>query len=57
MDSEKAFDELIDFIAAANPQGVLAFHPSEETKERVADLTSREKAEGLSGDEKSELDH
>jgi hypothetical protein len=57
MDSEIAFDEVTDFIAATNPQGVLAFQPSEETKERVADLISREKAEGLSGEEKSELDH
>jgi hypothetical protein len=36
---------------------VIAFRPSEEAKARVADLILREKTEGLSEDEKSELDH
>jgi len=57
MNSEKAYDEVVDFIAANNPRGVIAFQPSDESKDRVADLISREKSEGLSADEKSELDH
>ena len=48
---------MIEFIAASSPQNVIAFRPSEEAKARVADLIFREKTEGLSNDEKSELDH
>lgn len=57
MTPEKAYDEVVDFIAANNPRGVLAYRPSKETKDRVADLIFREKSEGLPHDEKSELDH
>lgn len=49
-------DEIADFIAENNPGGVLAFHPSAETKDRLAVLISREKTTVLSPDEKSELD-
>jgi len=57
MNTSKAYDEIADFIAANNPRGVIAFQPSEESKDRVADLISREKTEGLSRDKESELDH
>lgn len=57
MQTNKAYDEVIEFIASSSPQNVVAFRPSEETKARVADLLAREKTEGLSADEKSELDH
>jgi hypothetical protein len=56
MHHNKAFDEVIEFIASSSPQNVIAFHPSEEAKARVADLIFREKTEGLREDEKSELD-
>lgn len=56
MNSEKAYNEVVDFIAVNNPRGVIAFRPSAEAKSRVADLILREKATGLSADEKSELD-
>ena len=56
MTREKAYDEVVDFIAANNPRGVIAFRPSAEAKSRVADLILREKTTGLSTDEKSELD-
>lgn len=52
----KAYDEVIEFIALNNPRGVMAFRPSAEAKDRVADLISREKTDDLSADEKSELD-
>ncbi len=42
------YDEVADFIASNNPQGVIPFRPSVEAKARVADLISREKGEGLS---------
>jgi hypothetical protein len=57
MQSNKAYDEVIEFIAASSPQNVIAFRPSTETKSRVADLILRDKTEGLPDDEKSELDH
>ena len=56
MNFSKVYDEVGDSIAANNPRGIIAFRPSDESKDRVADLISREKTEGLSSDEKSELD-
>jgi hypothetical protein len=54
----KAYEELIDFIAAeTDPQKMIAFQPSEETRARVWELIRREKNEGLTADEKLELDH
>ena len=57
MQPNKVYDEVIEFIASSNPQNVIAFSPSEEAKARVEDLIFREKTDGLSEDEKSELDH
>jgi hypothetical protein len=57
MQPNKVYDEVIEFIASSSPQNVIAFRPSEEATARVADLIFREKIEGLSEDEKSELDH
>ena len=57
MQPNKVYDEVIEFIASSIPQNVIAFRPSEEAKARVTDLIFREKTEGLSEDEKSELDH
>ncbi len=57
MSTVKAYEEVIDFIAAdTSPDSVIRFFPSASVKERVADLLSREKTEGLLEDEKSELD-
>ncbi|MBM3224894.1 MAG: hypothetical protein FJZ47_13975 [Candidatus Tectomicrobia bacterium] len=57
MSALKAYDEVIEFIAAIDPDKVLAFRPSEATRQRVADLIDREKTTGLSSEEKAELDH
>ena len=57
MQPNKVYDEVIEFIAASSPQNAIAFRPSEEAKAHVADLIFREKTEGISEDEKSELDH
>ncbi|MBI1996478.1 MAG: hypothetical protein HYU31_16525 [Deltaproteobacteria bacterium] len=52
----RAYEEIIDFIAAGTtPKRVIAFQPSEEVKARVADLIHREKTNGLSSEESSEL--
>jgi hypothetical protein len=58
MPALKAYEEFVEFIAAGtSPQNVVAFRPSEETRRHVFDLIEREREEGLSDDEKSELDH
>jgi Rad3-related DNA helicase len=57
MNTVKAYEEIIDFIASGTtPKNVIAFRPSAEAQERVADLLSREKEGQLSLEEKSELD-
>jgi hypothetical protein len=54
----RAYDECVEFIAGGTtPQRIADFHPSEESKLRVADLIYREKTGGLASDERSELDH
>ena len=57
MQTLKAYEEVVDFIASTNPGKILAFRPSEETKQRVSDLIYKEKTDGLSDEEKSELDY
>ena len=54
----RAYEEIVDFIAGGTtPQTVATFAPSDQTKEYVANLIHREKTDGLSADEASELDH
>lgn len=55
MGANKVYNEVIEFIASSSPQNVIAFRPSEEAKDRVADLILREKTEGLSEDENPNL--
>jgi len=58
MNSVKAYEEVIDFIAAGTtPQNVIAFRPSDAAQERLEELISREKEGSLSSEEKYELDH
>ena len=58
MSIAKAYEEIIDFIASGTSlDDVITYQPSEATKQRVADLIYREKTNGLSSEEKSELDH
>jgi hypothetical protein len=53
----RAYEEVIDFIAGGTtPATVIAFRPSVETKQRVADLIYREKTTRLTPDETAELD-
>lgn len=54
----RAYDEMVDFIAGgSSPREVAEFQPSAETRQRVADVISREKGPGLTPDELSELNH
>jgi len=52
----RAYEEVIDFIAAGtSPQEVADYRPSEAVRVRVADLLAREKTDGLTPEEASEL--
>lgn len=58
MSTVRAYEEIIEFIAAGtSPNSVIAYQPSQRAKDRVADLISREKIDGLTPDEKTDLDH
>ena len=54
----RADEEIVDFLArGTTPQSIATFKASPAAKRRVADLIAREKSDGLSADEKAELDH
>ncbi len=53
----KAYEEVIDFIAAESPSKVVAFRPSEAVKARVRELLNREKTGTLNPEETAELDN
>ncbi|NET73359.1 MAG: hypothetical protein F6K62_21215 [Sphaerospermopsis sp. SIO1G2] len=53
-----AYTEIIDFIAAGTtPHNLVTFHPSPAAKQRVQELILREKREGLTAEETTELNH
>ena len=52
----RAYEEVIDFIAAESPGKVVAFRPSEASRARVADLVAREKDGRLTPEEALELE-
>ena len=55
---KRAYEEIVEFIAAGTtPESVASFEPSQETKDYVADLIYKEKTNGLTPQESSELDH
>jgi hypothetical protein len=57
MDVTKAYEEIIDFIAAGSTtEAVVAFHPSASVQQRVAALVESSKQGDISSDEQSELD-
>jgi hypothetical protein len=53
----RAYEEVVDFIAAESPSKVVAFQPSEASRMRVAELVAREKDGRLTPEETSELEH
>ena len=55
--NNKASEEVASFIAKTNSAKVLAFRPSDETKQRVSELIEREKNGEVSEEEKKELDY
>lgn len=50
------FDDLINLLVETAPEKVLAFRASEKTVKRLYDLIEREKTDGLSLEEKIELE-
>ena len=53
----RAADEVVDFLTREIPaEALAAFKPSEDTRQRVWHLVQKEKEEGLTPDEKCELD-
>lgn len=58
MNTVKAYEEVIEFIAAGrSPGSVIAFRSSEAVKSRVSDLLCKEKTSSLTSEEKSALDY
>jgi hypothetical protein len=57
MPDTHVYDEIIDFIAAANPSSVLAFKASDATNKRVEELLEKERDTRITASEKAELDH
>lgn len=54
----RVYEEIIDFLAGGFiPDSLIAYRPSEEAKRCVEDLIRREKNEGLTPEETSELNH
>ena len=54
--SVRAFDEIADFFASKAPADLIEFRPSKDTSDRVEYLVFKEKTEGLTPEEKHELD-
>ena len=57
MSTTKTYDEIIDFIAAGTtPEAVVAFRPSDNAQQRVADLVERSREGSISVEDQSELE-
>lgn len=55
--SISVYDEVAAFMADMNPAKVIAFKPSATNQQRLDFLLDKQKEDGLSIDEKSELTH
>jgi hypothetical protein len=51
------YDEVASFMAAMNPAKVVAFKASAAHQERLDMLLDKQKEDGLTPDEKSEVEH
>jgi hypothetical protein len=51
------YDEVATFMADMNPAKVVAFKPSQTHQSRLDLLLDKQKMEGLTADEKSEIEH
>ena len=54
----RVYEEIVDFIAGGStPDSVASWTPSQEARDRVAELIEAEKAGSLSPDDLAELNH
>ena len=53
----KAYEEVAEFIARRDPREVAAFCPSADAQKQATELLQREKTDGLTPEERRELDH
>jgi hypothetical protein len=54
---QSVYEEIASFMASMNPEKVVAFKASKENQGRLDFLLDKQQDEGLSLDEKSELEH
>ena len=55
--TKPVYDEVIDFIAGGTtPESLIAFQLSDDAKERLQDLIDGTKTDGLSSEEREELE-
>ncbi len=52
-----AYNEIIELIAAANPERIISFKPSPATIERVQELVTKKSAGKLTAEEEVELNY
>ena len=58
MENIKAYEEIVNFIAAGNDSAsIAAFQPSDSVRQRVGELIRKEKNSILDASEASELEH
>ena len=57
INNTSVYDEVAAFMASMNPEKVIAFKPSEANQERLDNLLDKQKNEGLTPEEKSEIEH
>ncbi len=51
------YDQIAEFMASMSPQKVVAFRASDANQKRLDFLLDKQKIEGLSEEEKSEIEH
>lgn len=56
-DTANVYDQIAEFMASMSPQKVVAFKASDVNQKRLDLLLDKQKLEGLSDKEKSELEH
>jgi len=55
--TDKAYSEIVDFFArGSSSSDIVAFHPSDETQDRVRYLLGQNQQDALTDSEKAELD-
>lgn len=56
-ETANVYDQIAEFMASMSPQKVIAFRASDVNQRRLDFLLDKQKTQGLSDKEKSELEH